>query len=173
MSTTSQNNILKTLEKLYADSRVTKHAHNIAYERKKKIRYALGIAAMVLSVFVSTGLIELMTSDKTASIIIKLLTFFSAVFAGALTFLNYEKEAGIHSTAVRDYANIQRSADFLINKVKDNVIGPAEVTTETQALIDQHTKANAEYQNCIPTNKDFDQARADMKAKDGSKVTPA
>lgn len=171
MTTPSEVNVLEALKKLYRDSRITKYAHDIANERKKKMRYVLGITAMVLSIFVATGLVELIASDRLAAIIIKLLTFFSAVFAGALTFLNYEKEAETHLSAVGVYANISRSAEFLIAKAKDNVIGAEELTTEIKALMGQFSKANLAYQNCIPTNEDFDKARANIKAKDESQGT--
>ncbi len=166
MNTSSEINVLKCLKKLYTDSRLTKSAHDIANERKKAMRYVLGISAMVLSVFVATGLVELVTSDKWAAIIIKLLTFFSAIFAGALTFLNYETEAKTHLSAVGVYANICRSAEFLIAKAKDNVITPAETTSEIDALMKRFSQANLNYQNCIPTNKDFDKARHTIKMKD-------
>jgi hypothetical protein len=168
MTTSSEINVLKSLKKLYADSRITKDAHDIASERKKAMRYVLGISAMVLSVFVATGLVELLASDKSASIITKLLTFFSAIFAGALTFLNYETEAKTHLSAVGVYANICRSAEFLVAKAKDNLITPEETASKIDALLEQFSKANLDYQNCIPTDKDFDKARQKMKAKDES-----
>ena len=166
MTTSSEINVLKSLKKLHTDSRITKYAHDVANERKKAMRYVLGIFAMVLSVFVATGLVELLASGKWAAIIIKLLTFFSAIFAGALTFLNYEAEAKTHLTAVGVYANICRSAEFLIARAKDNVITPQETTSKIDALIEQFSKANLDYQNCIPTNKDFKKALHQIKAKD-------
>ena len=171
MTASSTINVLESLEKLYRDSRITKQAHDIANERKKTIRYVLGITAMVLSVFVATGLVELVASDKSTAIIIKLLTFFSAIFAGALTFLNYEKEAKTHSSAVGVYANICRSAEFLIAKARDNLITPEKTTREIDALMQQYFKANLNYENCIPTNKDFHKARLNIEAKDEANAT--
>jgi hypothetical protein len=165
MSATIGSHVLETLKALYRDSRITKHAHNIASERKKKTRYVLGIAAMVLSVFVATGIIELITVDKSAAIVIKLLTFFSAVCAGALTFLNYEKEAATHLSAVGVYANISRKTDFLIAEAEDNTVGAPQIS-EIEALMEQYSKANLDYQNCIPTDKDFDKARSNTKVKE-------
>lgn len=170
----SENHRIRHLADVWSNLRVIKRAHAFAMERKKRFRLWFGFISATLSILVASGLIELVfpgngtDTSRSALVAIKLATFLAAVLTSALTLLNYEKEAESHLNALEVYSNLARDAAGLLARLRDGVVDPSKIDSEIKVIDDAYDKANTEYKNNPPWNRDYDRARAQVLAKDSA-----
>jgi hypothetical protein len=168
----SDQNRIKYLETSWSNLRVIKRAHAFAMERKKRFRLWFGILSAALSMLVASGLIEVIFNttgadpSRNALVVIKILTFLAAVLTSALTLLNYEKEAESHLNALEVYSNLARDCGELVARLNDGVVEAANIDAEIKVIDDAYDKANQDFKNNPPWNRDYDRARAQVVAKD-------
>jgi hypothetical protein len=163
----SSENRIKYLEVMHENLRVTKRAHAFAMERKRRFRLWLGLLSVVLSLLVASGLIEVLLpvpgapdqASRSAIAVIKLLTFLAAVLTSALTLFNFEKEAETHLSALDVYSNLARDCGIVLARIKDGAVDPAQIDAEIEKLDAAYDKANSDFKNCPPWNRDFRRAR--------------
>lgn len=161
------DNRIALLEKSYQDLRVVKRAHNYAMERKRRVRFILGWVSAALSVFVTSGLVELIwpgigdAPSRNALVAIKIMTFVAAVMTTALTMLNYEKEFVIHQNALLIYSNLARHCGDVLAELKDGGVDAATMDAKIDSINEAYDKANTEFSANTPSNRDFERARAD------------
>lgn len=160
-------NRMTQFEKTYGDLRVIKRAHNYAMERKKRVRFILGWTSAAISVFVTSGVIELIwpgagaDPSRNAIVTIKIATAVAAVLTVALTMLNYEKEYINHQSALLVYSNLARRCGTILAQFKDGLTDPAVVDAKIDEINVAYNKANEDFNASTPSNRDYRRARAD------------
>lgn len=161
------------MHRLADDARVVKSAHFIAAQRKSRNQKLLGVSVVVINILIGSGLIEELAKLQSMSnfsppVFIKLLAFAAAALAGIQTFFNFQKEVECHTTAGDVYISIKRRLDLLLAEYKDNPATRAQVSDQLKAIQDEFLKANDEARPCIPTDKDYADAREGTKERPGS-----
>ncbi len=154
------------MEKLLRDSQRVKSGHFIAAQRKMKKSKIIGISVVVLNLLISSGLIEEALPDQTRiTIAIKLFSFLAATLAGIQTIFNFQKEVECHTNAGDVYSSINRRIGTVMAEYQDNPANRDTLFTDFKALEAEYLKANDDSKLCVPTESDYDKARAGIEAR--------
>jgi len=159
-------NVSDEVSKLRNDSRIVKRAHFIAAEREKNKHNIVGVTIIILNVLIASNLVDVIVSTEQSLVIIKLLAFVGAAFAGVQTFFNFQKKAETHLTAGNIYSKITRKADILFAESDGSTLSNDKVVSELKTLVEEYLQANTDYEASVPTNQDYDKARVDIRKKD-------
>jgi len=164
--TDAKHNMYDEMLTLENDSRVVKQAHFIAAQKKRWTRSMIGVLIIFLNVLIGSTLIDFLLPQQAAALI-RGLAVFAAALAGIQTFFNFQKDVESHLSSGDTYGSIHRRVRLLIAEYKDGSRNSDDVIADFKKLIDDYLKANAESKGCIPSDKDYDQARAAIrKAKE-------
>jgi uncharacterized protein (DUF952 family) len=151
------------INKLASNARRVKRAHFIAAERKKITHNVVGVFLIVINLLITSSLIEALFRPDQTDIIIKVLAFIAAVLAGIQTFFNFEKNVQSHLTAGRTYATLQHQTELLLASTKKTDVSEEVIWDEYKKLSDAYLQANADFEAFVPSNRDYDKARAELK----------
>ena len=110
-----------------------------------------------------------MVLPKHSAIIIKFLAIIAASFAGVQTLFNFQKDVEIHLNAGETYTNINRKSRILLAEYKDNTKDTGEIIKEFKELTEAYLQANKDNKSCIPSDREYDKARALIKGLDAKK----
>ena len=156
-----RDDIYAAMKKLLGDAQRVRSAHFIAAQRKSKKSKYIGIFVILLNVLITSGLVEVTTTDqKKITIAIKLASFLAAALAGIQTFFNFQKEIECHINAGGVYASIDHRLSRVIAEYHEKPANRDALITDYKALDAEFLKANDESKACIPTDGDLDSARA-------------
>lgn len=163
-----KDEIYAAMERLLRDSQSVKSAHFIAAQRKSKKSKIIGVAVVVLNLLITSGLIEVtIVNQNRITIAIKLVSFFAAALAGIQTIFNFQKEIECHTNAGEIYSNIYRRIQLVMAEYQEKPTNREALFNDFKALHDEHLKANADFKLCVPSDRDYDKARAGIKARRG------
>lgn len=162
-----RDDIYAVMQKLSEDSRVVKSAHFIAAQQKKRNATILGVAVVVLNVLIGSGLIETLGAENTAKTMIKALSFLAAAIAGVQTFFNYQKQVECHTNAGDVYSSINRRLGLLMAEYQEQPANRAALINEFKALNAEYLKANVDSKPCVPTDGNYNSARAGVGDRGG------
>jgi len=158
--------ILEEMQTLYNASRLTKRAHFIASQRKKRMHAFFGIGVIILNIMIFSPIFDLIFPSNSA-VIIKFLAIISASFAGAQTFFNFQKNVESHQNAGDIYGNINRRlGDLLAEYKQNNKEVKKALIKEYKKMEEEYLRANDANKAGIPSDKDFDNARKAIEKKD-------
>jgi hypothetical protein len=156
------------MERLSENARLVRSAHFIAAQRKGRTQKIFGVAVVILNVLIGSGLIEAYSRNPGQSaLVIKTLAFLAASLAGIQTFFNFQKEVECHTTAGGVYSSINHRLDPVLAEYKTNPATRAQTIEAFKKLNDEYLKANDDARQCIPTDRNFDDARKGMKKRRG------
>jgi hypothetical protein len=163
-----KDEIYAAMERLLGDAQRVRSAHFVAAQRKSRNSKIIGIAVIVLNLLITSGLIEVtITNQNKITIAIKLLSFLAASLAGIQTFFNFQKEIDCHMNAGDVYSNIKHRLSLVMAEYHDKPAQRDALTTDFKALDAEFLKANDDSKMCVPTDKDFDNARAGIEERRG------
>lgn len=151
------DNTFQEVEKLNTDARNVKAAHFIASQNKQNKHKILGVSIIVLNIIIFSPIPDFIPPGYVTAFI-KILAIISASLAAFQTFLNYQKEFELHLNAGETYTSIYRKSRFLLANYKDKLISDDDFLREAQNLRDEYLKANNNYKNCVPTDKEYSAA---------------
>jgi len=159
--------IFEEMQKLLRDSQVTRSAHFIAKQRKKRKSQIIGVCVIVLNILIGSGLIETALSSKPTAITItiKLLAFLAAALAGIQSFFNFQKAIECHIKSGGIYSSINHRLGIVVAEYKEEPGNRAGLITVFKGLNDEFLAANDNATVCIPSDGDFDKARDGIKAR--------
>lgn len=168
------DDIYVAMKKLMQDSQVVRSAHFIAAERKDRKAKVFGVLVIVLNLLITSGLIEIVFKDQgriTAAI--KLLSFLAAAFAALQTFLNFQKEIECHRKSGGVYSSIYHRTRLVMAEYQEQPANRPDLIGRFKALSDEYLKANDDATVCVPTDSDYDKARARRDKIAGRAAAPA
>jgi hypothetical protein len=161
-----KDEIYAAMERLLRDSQRVKSAHFIAAQRKNRKSKIIGISVVVLNLLITSGLIEATIAvQNRITIAIKLLSFLAAALAGIQTIFNFQKEIECHTNAGDIYSNIYRRISLVMAEYQEKPTNRDALFNDFKALHAEHLKANADSKLCVPTDSDYDKARAGIEAR--------
>jgi len=159
--------VFEAMEKLLRDSQVVRSGHFIAAQHKDRTLKILGVCVVVLNILITSGLIEAAVTDQKAiTISIKLLAFLAAALAGIQGFFNFQKIVECHTRSGGVYSSINRRLQIVMANYEENPGNRADLINEFKALSAEYLKANDDATACIPSDRDFEKARAAIKARE-------
>ena len=162
------DDIYAVMQKLFDDSQAVRSAHFIASQRKDRKAKIFGVIVIVLNVLIGSGLIEeAIKVPATVTTVIKLLSFLAAAFAGIQTFFNFQKEVECHRNSGGVYSSINRRLGLVMAEYQEQPANRPALIAEFKKLNDEFLKANEDSEACIPTDADFDKARAGIANRGG------
>ncbi len=166
----TKDEIYAAMERLLRDSQSVKSAHFIAAQRKNKKSKMIGISVVVLNLLITSGLIEAtIVNQNRITIAIKLVSFFAAALAGIQTIFNFQKEIECHTNAGDIYGNIYRRIQLVMAEYQEKPTNRDALYNDFKALHAEHLKANADSKLCVPSDSDYDKARAGIETRRGHK----
>lgn len=159
--------ILEEMQKRSKDSQVTRSAHFIAKQRKERISQLIGVCVIVLNVLILSGLIEAVFSDnqKGITITIKVVAFLAAALAAVQSFFNLQKQIECHIKSGSVYSSIVNRLDIVIAEYEEQPANHDALVASFKALNAEYLAANDNAMVCIPSDADFDKARAGIVAR--------
>lgn len=161
-----RDDIYTAMQKLLGDAQRVRSAHFIAAQRKSRKSKFIGVLVILLNLLITSGLIEVSTADQNKiTIAIKLLSFLAAAFAGIQTFFNFQKEIECHTNAGGVYANIDHRLSLLMAEYHEKPENRDALITDLKALDAEYLKANDDSKACVPTDGDYDKARAGIEGR--------
>jgi conflict system pore-forming effector with SLATT domain len=155
---------------LSKDSRVVKRAHFIAAQSKRRLRQYIGVSIIILNVLIGSTLLDNATPTN-AAVIIRILAVCAAALAAIQTFFNFQKDVEAHLSSGDTYGSINRKLGFLMAEYNDNTRNRADIISDFKALRDEYLKANADSKGCIPSDKDYERARAAIQKSEELEAT--
>ena len=159
--------IFEAMEKLSRDSQVVRSGHFIAAERQDRKLKTFTIIIVVLNVLIASGLVETTIPDqKIITITIKLLSFLAAALASVLGVFNYKKTVECHTKSGSVYSSINHRLRLVMAEYEENPQNRPAFVNDFKALSDEYLKANDDATECIPSDSDYDKARAAIKARE-------
>jgi hypothetical protein len=166
------DDIYAEMQRLSRDAQRVRSAHFIASQRKNRNAKIIGASVIVLNVLIGSGLIEAAFKDQsTVTILIKLLAFLAAALAGIQTFFNFQKEVECHTNAGGVYSSIYRRIGEVMAEYQEIPANRDALITNFKALSAEYEKANDDSKGCIPTDSDYDKARAGIERRSGGERT--
>ena len=168
------DDIYAAMKKLMQDSQIVRSAHFIAAERKDRKAKVFGVLVIIINLLITSGLIEIVFKDQgriTAAI--KLLSFLAAAFAALQTFLNFQKEIECHRKSGGVYSNIYHRTRLVMAEYQEQPANRPDLIGRFKALSDEYLKANDDATVCVPTDSDYDKARARRDKIAGRDAAPA
>jgi hypothetical protein len=163
-----RDEIYAAMKRLLRDAQVVKRAHFIAAQRKRKKSNIIGISVVVLNLLITSGLIEVAIANQSRiTIAIKLVSFFAAALAGIQTIFNFQKEIECHTNSGDVYSSINHRISLIMAEYHEKPANRDTLYTAFKALDDEYLKANDDSKLCVPTDSDYDKARADIEKKRG------
>jgi hypothetical protein len=161
-----KDEIYAAMETLLRDSQRVKSAHFIAKQRKSTKSKIIGISVVVLNLFITSGLIEAATANQNRiTTAIKLFSFVAAALAAIQTFFNFQKEIECHTNAGDIYSNIYQRLKLIMAEYQEKPTNRDALYNDFKALHAEHLKANADSKLCVPSDSDYDKARAGIEAR--------
>lgn len=165
-----RDDIYAAMEKLLRDAQRVRSGHFIAAQRKSRKSKIIGVFVIVLNLLITSGLIEITISNQSKiTIAIKLLSFLAAALAGIQTFFNYQKEIECHINAGGVYANIDHRLGLVMAEYHEKPANRDALFTAFKALDAEYLKANDDSKACVPTDRDYDSARAGIERRKSHK----
>lgn len=166
------DDIYAEMQRLSRDTQRVRSAHFIAAQRKSRNAKVFGVLVIVLNILIGSGLIEAAITDQSkVTTIIKALAFLAAALAGIQTFFNFQKEVECHTNAGGVYGSINRRLGLVMAEYQETPANRSALITEFKALNAEHLKANDDSEGCIPSDSDYDKARAGIERRRGSERT--
>lgn len=157
--TEEPKNLLVQIQEIQCDSKIGKSRHFIAADRKEKLSKRLGIAIIVIGIFIgSTTLIKFLGNEDTQKVILAISGFLSASLAAFQTFFNFSKDVENHRKTGNLYLDIARDCDNLLSKFRDEFINRKECQNQFEKLLDRYKKANKEEEICPNSDRDYNKA---------------
>jgi len=129
----------------------------------------LGISVIIINIVIFSPLLNLLESlipKFSAAIAVKFLAIISASLAGIQTLFNFHKDVEMHLSAGDIYASIYHKGGTLLAKYKDNILQGDNFVEQFEVLQQDYLKANTNYKSCIPSNKDYKEAKESLKERD-------
>lgn len=164
---TDKDEMYAAMERLLHDAQRVKRAHFIAAQRKRRNSTIIGLSVVVLNILIGSGLIEATTTNQNRiTIAIKLFSFLAAALAGIQTFFSFQKEIECHTNSGDLYSSINRRISVVMAEYHEKPENHDALITDFKALDAEYLKANDDSKACVPTDSDFDKARAGI---DGTK----
>jgi len=157
--------ITESIKKIAKNARIVKRAHFIAEERKRITHNVVGLTLIVFNLLITSSLIEAFYEDQ-ADIIIKVFAFIAALLAGIQTFFNFEKNIVNHLVAGRRYTTLQHNAELLLASTQKSDASENEIWNEYKKLSDDYLQANTDFEAFVPSNRDYNKARAEIKKQE-------
>ena len=159
--------ILAEMQKLLKDSQVTRSAHFIAKQRKEKTSQIIGVGIIVINVLIGSGLIETVLTGRAnaITITIKLLAFLAAALAGIQSFFSLQKAVECHIKSGNIYSSINHRLGIIVAEYEEQPANRDALITAFKGLNDEFLAANDNATVCIPSDRDFDNARAGIRAR--------
>ena len=158
--------ITKDITKICDNARKVKRAHFIAAERKRLTHNIVGVTLIVISVLITSNLVESIFTTSASVVVIKILAFIAAVLAGIQTFFNFQKNVESHLAAGRSYAKLQHKANVLLATAKKSTFSEDELWKEYNILSDEYLQANTDFEAYVPSNNDFNKARTEIQKQE-------
>src|SRR5437763_16244779 len=163
----NKDEIFEAMEKLLRDSQVVRSGHFIAAQRQDRKLKTFTIIIVVLNVLIASGLVETAIPDqRIITITIKLLSFLAAAFASVLGVFNFKKTVECHTKSGSVYSSINHRLWLVMAEYEENPQNRPDLINNFKALSDEYLKANDDATECIPSDSDYDKARAVIKAKE-------
>ena len=162
-----RDEILEAMKKLLRDSQVVRSGHFIAKQRQERKSQVIGVSVVVLNILIGSGLIETTLGSRPNAIAttIKLLAFLAAALAGIQSFFNFQKVVECHTKSGGVYGSINHRLNLLIAEYEERPANRDALISNFKAISDEFLKANDDAEMCIPTDDDFDKARAGIRAR--------
>jgi hypothetical protein len=151
------------IKKLSDNARIVKRAHFIAAERKKVTHNIVGVTLIIINILITSNLVESFFTENASVVVIKVLAFIAAVLAGIQTFFNFQKNVESHLSAGRIYATLQQKVNNLLTSTKKSTASEDEIWKEYQKLFEEYLQANTDFEAFVPSNSDYNKARAEIK----------
>jgi hypothetical protein len=165
-----KDEIYEAMERLLRDAQRVRSAHFIASQRKSRKSKIIGISVVVLNLLITSGLIEVtFVNQNRITIAIKLFSFLAAALAGIQTIFNFQKEIECHTNAGDIYSSINHRISLIMAEYQEKPANRDALYTAFKALDDEYLKANADSKLCVPSDSDYDKARAGIKVRRGDK----
>jgi hypothetical protein len=163
-----KDEIFEAMQKLMRDSQVTRSAHFVAKQRKERTFQIVGVSVVVLNILIGSGLIETAFANKPNAITltIKLLAFLAAALAGIQAFFNFQKAVECHIKSGGVYSSITHRLNLVMAEYQEEPANRPAFIGNFKTLSDEFLKANEDATACIPADRDFDTARATIKARE-------
>ena len=164
---TDTDEIFEAMQKLMHDSQVTRSAHFAAKQRKERTFQIVGVSVVVLNILIGSGLIEaaFASNQSAITITIKLLAFLAAALAGIQSFFNFQKAVECHIKSGGVYSSIAHRLNLVMAEYREQPANRPALIGDFKALNDEFLNANDNAIVCIPADRDFDKARAGLKAR--------
>ena len=161
-----KDEIYAAMEKLLGNAQLVRSAHFVAAQRKSKNSKIIGFAVVVLNLLITSGLIEVtIVNQKGITIAIKMFAFIAAALAGIQTIFNFQKEIECHTNAGDVYSSINHRTDLVMAEYQEKPANRDALYTAFKTLDDEYLKANDDSKLCVPSDSDFDKARAAIEAR--------
>ncbi|HLL76709.1 MAG TPA: SLATT domain-containing protein [Pyrinomonadaceae bacterium] len=166
------DDIYAEMQRLSRDTQRVRSAHFIAAQRKNRKAKLIGVLVIVLNVLIGSGLIEaVVTEQSTVTTVIKALAFLAAALAGIQTFFNFQKEVECHTNAGGVYGSINRRLGLVMAEYQETPANRNALITDFRALSAEYLQANEDSEGCVPTDSDYDKARAGIERRRGGEGT--
>lgn len=164
-----EDDIYTEMQRLSRDTQRVRSAHFIAAQRKNRNAKIIGVVVIVLNILIGSGLIEEAVNNQGAvTTIIKALAFLAAALAGVQTFFNFQKDVECHTHAGNVYASINRRLGIVMAEYQERPANRDTLFTDFRALNAEYLKANDDSLGCIPSDSDYEKARAGIERRSGS-----
>jgi len=150
--------LLVQIQEIQCDSKIGKSRHFIAADRKEKYSKRLGIAVILIGVFIGSTFIKFMGDKEVQNILLASLGFLSASLAAIQTFFNFSKDVENHRKIGNFYLDIARDCDNLLSKYKDHFLGKDECQEKFDGILARYKTANKEEEVCPNSDRDFKKA---------------
>lgn len=161
-----KDEIYAAMERFLLDAQRVRSAHFIAAQRKSRKSKIIGVSVVVLNLLIGSGLIEVtIINQNKITIAIKLLSFLAAALAGIQTFFNLQKEVECHTNAGDVYSSIKHRTSLVMAEYHEKPANRNALITHFKALDAEFLKANDDSKACVPTDRDFDNARAGIEGR--------
>jgi hypothetical protein len=160
------------LNELREDSKIGKHKHNRAAERKSKLHSLLfGIPAIAINLALSIVLVRLASPGTARDWIFwaSVLGTFSAAFLTAMqTFYNFQKMADGHRTIANRYGEVARESKMAICQYRDGELDERTLWNEVRRIVELYKLVNVDSESFPTSERDFKKADANK----NKSVTP-
>jgi hypothetical protein len=162
-----RDEILEAMKKMLRDSQVVRSGHFIAKQRQERKSQIIGVCVVVLNILIGSGLIETAFGQRTSAIAltIKLLAFLAAALAGIQAFFNFQKVVECHTKSGGVYGSINHRLNLIIAEYQEKPENRNALITNFKTISDEFLKANDDAEACVPTDADFDKARAGIRIR--------
>ena len=156
------DDIYEAMQKLKGDAQIVRSAHFIAAERKDKKAKIFGVVVIIINLLITSGLIEIAFKNDQGRVAaaIKVLSFLAAALAALQTFLNFQKEVECHRKSGGIYSSIYHRTRLVMAEYQEQPANRPDLIARFKALSDEYLKANDDATVCVPTDTEYDKARA-------------